>query len=114
MFPKKGKSFPCVRSLVAAELQKELGNTHQAVKTVMRWTGANERTVKNWLAGRYGPSGDHLIHLFRYSDMVLDAVLRQAGREQAITVKGLVSLRKALAAALMQIDALMSERDRTT
>jgi hypothetical protein len=49
--------------------------------------------------------------LFRYSDMVLDAFLRQAGREQAITAKGLVSLREALAEALMQIDALMSESD---
>jgi len=28
-----------------------------AVKTVSGWTGANEKTVKNWFSGRYGPSG---------------------------------------------------------
>jgi len=70
----------------------------------LRWTGANERTVKNWLAGRYGPNGDHLICLFRYSNVVLDAFLRLAGREQAIHAKRLVALRAALADALTKID----------
>jgi hypothetical protein len=120
MFPKKGKFFPGsarttrhavnYASVVAAELRRELGDTHQAVKTIMRWTGANERTVKNWLAGRYGPNGEHLIHLFRYSDVVLNAFLRLAGREQAIGAKGLVTLRDALAEALTQIDLRISER----
>jgi hypothetical protein len=120
MFPKKGKFFPGRNrtnhqagdyvSVVAAELRRELGDTHQAVKTIMRWTGANERTVKNWLAGRYGPNGDHLICLFRYSNAVLDAFLRLAGREQAIHAKRLVALRAALADALMQIDSSIGER----
>jgi hypothetical protein len=52
-------------TVVAAGLRRELGDTHQAIKTVMKWTGANERTVKNWLGGRYGPNGEHLIDLFR-------------------------------------------------
>jgi hypothetical protein len=35
---------------IAAALVQELGTTHhQAAKTAMRWTGAHERTVKNWL-----------------------------------------------------------------
>jgi hypothetical protein len=123
MFPKKGKFFPGSArttrhgvnyvSVVAAELRRELGDTHQAVKTVMRWTGANERTVKNWLAGRYGPNGKHLIHLFRHSDVVLDAFLRLAGREHAIGAKGLVTLRDALAEALTHIDLRISERSHT-
>ena len=41
---------------VAQALQHQLGGTHQAVKTVMRWTGAGERTVKNWFAGSSGSS----------------------------------------------------------
>ena len=41
-------------SAIAASLRKELGDTHQAVKIVMKWTGANERTVKKWLAGTNG------------------------------------------------------------
>jgi hypothetical protein len=79
----------------------------------MKWTGANERTVKNWLTGRYGPNGEHLIQIFRYSNSVLDAFLRLAGREQTIAQEGLVTLREALAKALTQIDLLMSERSCT-
>jgi hypothetical protein len=75
----------------------------------MRWTGANERTVKNWLAGRCGPNGDHLIQLSRHSDLVLDAFLHLAGREKAVTAKELVTLRNALAEALKQIDVLIGE-----
>src|SRR5215470_9456536 len=35
----------------------------QAVKTVMRWTGASEGTVRNWFLGSSGPNGQHLIAL---------------------------------------------------
>ena len=67
MFPKKGNYFPngtgagkgkvSYAAAIAAALRAELGDSHQAVKTnTMRWTGANERTVKNWLAGKWGPS----------------------------------------------------------
>ena len=37
--------------------------THQAIKTVMKWTGAKERTVKNWFAGSNGTNGHHLAAL---------------------------------------------------
>jgi hypothetical protein len=119
MFPKKGKNFPgssrAARqgpnyvAVVAACLRNELGDTHQAVKTVMKWTGANERTVKNWLGGRYGPNGEHLIRLFRHSDEVLDALLRLAGREEVVATQKLVTLREVLAQALGRIDLLMAE-----
>ena len=118
MFPKKGKVFPgsarTVRhglnyaSVIAAGLRKELGNTHQAIKTVMKWTGANERTVKNWLAGTYGPNGEHLIGLLRNSDEVLDAFLSLAGREQVVAAKKLVAARDAFAAALEEIDTFIN------
>jgi hypothetical protein len=122
MFPKKGKSFPggvrTVRqrvnyvTVIADGLRKELGDTHQAIKTIMRWTGANERTVKNWLGGRYGPNGGYLIDLFRHSDEVLDAFLRLAGRKEAIAAKELATVRDALEQALMRIDLLMGESTR--
>ena len=122
MFPKKCKFFPMSArtarggidyvSVVAAELRRELGGTHRATKTIMSWTGANERTVKNWLAARCGPNGDHLIQLFRHSDLVLDAFLRLAGRDKAVTAKELITLRNALAEALKQIDVLMGESTR--
>ena len=68
------------REAGAAALIQELGLTHRAVKTAMRWTGASERTVKYWLAGERGPSGEHLIALAGHSDAVLLAVLALAGR----------------------------------
>jgi hypothetical protein len=109
MFPKKGKVFP---SAIAAGLRKQLGDTHQAVKTVMKWTGANERTVKNWLAGANGPSGEHLIHLFRNSDEVFDAFLCLAGREHAVVAKKLVTTRDALAEAIELIDKVLEDTSR--
>lgn len=46
----------------------------------MRWTGASERTVKYWIAGERGPSGEHLIALARNSDIVFHMVLLLADR----------------------------------
>ena len=68
------------RGAVAAALRAELGPTHQAIKTAMRWTGASERTVKYWLSGERGPSGEHLILLAQHSDAVLLMVLTMAER----------------------------------
>lgn len=68
------------RSAIAAALRDELGSTHRAIKTAMRWTGASERTVKYWIAGERGPSGEHLIALARHSDMVFHMVLMLADR----------------------------------
>ena len=65
---------------ISAALRKELGNTHCAAKTVMQWTDASERTVKYWLAGTKGPSGEHLVMLVHRSDTVLTAFLALAGR----------------------------------
>jgi hypothetical protein len=52
MLPKTGIVLPKAEVLgpyaqaIAYALKAELGPTHQAVKTVMGWTGAGERTVK--------------------------------------------------------------------
>lgn len=56
MFPKKGKVFPegterqngrkSYTAMIASALRRELGESHRATKTVMRWTGASERSVK--------------------------------------------------------------------
>lgn len=69
------------RSAMAIALKEELGATNRAIKTAMRWTGASQRTVKYWLAGERGPSGDHLIALARHSDAVLLVLLTLAGRQ---------------------------------
>jgi pyocin large subunit-like protein len=118
MFPKKGKIFPGKCSAASAEinfaeaiakaLRNELGDTHQAVKTLMRWTGANERTVKNWLAGTHGPRGEHLLTLVRNSDAVLEAFLRLAGRERVIASGKLAEARTRLDELVGFLDQLLN------
>ncbi len=106
MFPKKGNVFPNAdgearlevnyRQTIAVALRRELGDTHRAVKTTMRWTGASERTAKNWIAGSHGPSGEHLISLMRHSDEVLVGLLTLTGRGEAIVALRLVEMRDRL------------------
>jgi hypothetical protein len=115
MLPKKGIAFPNGDELenysraIAYALKCELGLTHQAVKIAMRWTGAGERTVKNWMAGISGPSGEHLVDLVRYSDCVLDVLLILGGRQRVAGAQKLIGLRNKLAETIQQIDALISE-----
>jgi hypothetical protein len=123
MFPKEGNNFPKsasngkrglnYQSAIAAALRIELGDSHRAVKTVMRWTGANERTVKNWFAGHRGPRGEHLLSLIQHSSAVLEAVLRLAGREQLIAGKMLMDVRSTLLEMLASIDEAMPEGERS-
>lgn len=104
MFPKTGSKFRNVGScrnesyatLIAQILRYELGNSHHALKTLMRWTGANERTAKNWLSGSNGPSGEHLLQLIRNSDVVFETVLRLADRKAVVSERKLDELRKSL------------------
>src|SRR5215471_8658007 len=91
---------------VAHALRRHLGGTHQAVKTVMRWTGASERTVKNWFAGSSGPSGQHLIDLAHHSDEVLEMFLALAERRQSGLATKLIDARNRIAAVLKEIDFL--------
>jgi hypothetical protein len=119
MLPKKGIGFPNGENLgtypvaVAYALKSALGSTHQAVKIIRRWTGAGERTVKNWLAGISGPSGQHLVDLIRHSDDVLAVLLILAGRQQTAAAQKLVDVRNKLAETIEQIDTLMGEGNRT-
>ena len=115
MLPKKGIVFPNGENLgpypraVAYALKCELGSSHQAVKIIMRWTGAGERTVKNWLAGVSGPSGQHLVDLIRNSDDVLAVLLVIAGRRQVMAAQRLVDVRNKLAETIQQVDTMMGE-----
>ena len=122
MFPKKGNVFPNAdgearlevnyRQTIATALRQELGGTHRAVKTTMRWTGASERTAKNWIAGSHGPSGEHLISLMRHSDEVLIGLFTLAGRDEAIVALRLVEMRDRLDEIRQLIDVvLVGDRD---
>jgi hypothetical protein len=58
------------------------------------WTGANERTVKNWILGRYAPCGRHLVVLAQHSDEVLDTILAMAGRQELLLARKGEDLRR--------------------
>src|SRR3546814_16509355 len=88
MFPKKGNfslsghdrenGSTRYAVMIAQALRGELGSSHRATKTLMRWTGASERTAKHWLAGHHGPGGGHLIALLRESERSEE---RRVGKE---------------------------------
>jgi hypothetical protein len=115
MLPKKGKTFPGGTNpyavAIARALTRGLGDSHRAVKTAMRWTGAGERTVKNWFAGVSGPNGQHLVALVRHSDDVLEVFLQLAGREETVVAKKLLDARSKLAEMLVLIQSLMDDRN---
>ncbi len=85
MLPKKGKmlhpwnglakSAKDYAELIAEALRLEHDETHRSVKTIMRWTGASERSVKNWLSGEIGPSGYFLMRLCVKSQAARELVL---------------------------------------
>ena len=77
----------------------------------MRWTGADERTIKNLFAGTNGPSGAHLIALFRYSDEVLEACLGMAGREHIVANRRSLKVQKKLRELLALLEAEKGESE---
>ena len=120
MLPKKGRIFrngsgdgtPRVVYALAMRdaLRSELGSTHRANKIIRQWTGAGERTIKNWLDGKCGPRGEYLLLLACHSDSVFEAVLMLAERDHAIAA---IKLRKAcgeMARALRSFNGLLGHR----
>jgi hypothetical protein len=92
---------------IAAALRKELGTTHQAVKSAMRWTGASERTVKYWFAGSRGPSGHHLIALAGCSDAILELFLQRAGRQHHAGARRLIDAHEKLKRVVEVIQSII-------
>jgi hypothetical protein len=118
--PKMGKELPIPRRLkssayagqIAKALRTELGGSNRAIKTLMRWTQASERTAKCWLAGASGPSGEHLVALIRNSDAVLETVLELAQRRPRLERKRLESLKWGLSNAVLAIDEILDNEER--
>ncbi|MCV2864392.1 hypothetical protein [Defluviimonas sp. WL0075] len=122
-FPKKGKFFPKQNGYggnggsdpeigfaaeIAAALRRSHGDSRAGVKIVASWTGANEKTVKNWFAGRYGPSGAHLVSLARHSDEVLETFLAAAGRHDLMVAVKLAAAEDAIEELLVAVRVLSS------
>lgn len=70
--------------VISIALKSELGRDPNRVKIVAYWTGANERTVINWLEGTSGPNGKYLIRLLRKSNVVYEMTMGLAQRPEAI------------------------------
>ncbi len=123
--PVSGKTFPRAsgrvaasygsefRAVIAETLRDTFGGTRMSVKTVMAYTGAGERTVKNWFEGKNGPNGENLVELVRHSDEVLEALLLMAGREDILAGKLLVDGRDKLVEMLEIIDQLLAGNSAT-
>ena len=113
MFPKMGKTFPNdgerpkdrldYRSAISAALSRELGGSHRAVKTLMSWTDASDRTVKNWLSGTHGPSGENLVEILKHSDQAMFALAELTGREELKIVTDLNQLQSVLARLMASV-----------
>ena len=126
-FPKKGKSFPKGRDPnnsngdgggldgaidfaleIASALERALRDRNTRIKTVAGWTGANERTVKNWLSGQYGPCGAHLVVLIQHSDEVLNAVLSMGRRHDLVFAQKLDDLEQRILELMSTLKDLRS------
>jgi len=121
-FPKKGKSFPkrggdgssdfslddhAFAMKIASALTSELKDRNSRAKLVAGWTGANERTVKNWISGRYAPCGRHLVVLAHHSDQVLNAILLMADRQDRLLGGKVEDLRR----KVLELAAIIGEPD---
>ena len=52
--------------------------------------------MKNWFAGRYGPSSEHLVSLVRHPDEALGAFLVLAGRQDLMLAVKLATAEQAI------------------
>ncbi|WP_192847417.1 hypothetical protein [Aureimonas sp. AU40] len=113
VFPANGSDTsgaPLLARMVAGALREHFITQSHAVKTVMTWTDASDRTVKNWFAGTHEPSGAHLVALARHSDCVFRLFLSLTQHDPAI-VDQLVDLRAQLRATILMIDGLLLSPD---
>ena len=121
IWPKSGKSIRrpadtiealdgnSVAAAIAQTLHASFGGTGASIKTVMAYTGAGERAVKNWFQGKNAPNGKNLIELVRHSDEVLETVLLLADRQDILAGKLLVDAREQLVDMLTTLESLIAE-----
>jgi hypothetical protein len=88
-------------------LKSELKDRNSRAKLVAGWTGANERTAKNWILGRYAPCGRHLVALAQHSDQVLNAILSMADRQDLLLAQKVEDLRR----KMFELAAMMGRPD---
>ena len=98
MLPKTGRKFPqwtgvlggreTYAQTIAELLRKEHGDSHRAIKQLMRQTDASERTVKHWLSGQHGPDTVYFLRLVVSSPVIRAFVLGLLEGPAAIPLTG--------------------------
>lgn len=109
VFPKRHRREPrkpLFAKLISTALRASLRGQSSSIKTVALWTGANERTVKNWFAGSRAPSGDHFLGLATNSPAVLAAFLAAIHRNDCLVMANIEEARAKVAAALLALEAI--------
>ncbi len=109
---KSGKSSPVSTvpagpkfvAALAEALKAEFGNTAGAAKRIGRLTDRNERTARNWIDGKNGPSAENLVVLMRQSEHVLRVVLGMAGRSELTLATDLSDLKQMVRRLLERLD----------
>ncbi|WP_160299257.1 hypothetical protein [Sphingomonas sp. SRS2] len=76
----------------------------------MRWTGACDRSARNWMHGDGAPSGAHLIGLARGSDHVMAMLLELTGHTEFLVAADIHAVEVALARAMGVIETLKRQR----
>lgn len=118
--PKKGGKLPAQRmrqeqaqeftKAISDALKEELGRG-SSIKTIMSWTGAGERTVKEWLAGSNAPRAFQLESLFRSSEAVYQRIMLRTGRQAIVTRHKLETVRGQLSGLAEALDAALAEHE---
>jgi len=106
----KGSDGYDFAAVISETLRETFSGSGRSIKTVMAYTGAGERTVKNWFAGKNAPNGENLVMLMRHSDEVLEALLLMAGRKDILTAKLLIDARGKLAEIVKIIDEVQADQ----
>ena len=96
---------------IGAALQKELGASRRATKSVMRWTGVSDTTARAWLHGRVSPSAIHMVALAANSDSVMTLLLELTGHEGLKLGLEVQTIEKALVRALAHVQSLAGRDD---
>ena len=118
-FPKTGKYLPgddeiSFAAMVSTVLRGALGDRPASVKQVARWTGAGERTVKNWFSGSCAPRGHHFRGLVRNCPEMLEAFLNSAGRADRLAFSRIEEARQGLRQALAVLDLMAQDENLTS
>lgn len=102
MLPKKGRKLPAwegalasrqaYAEIIASLLRKEHGDTHRAVKQLMRLTHASERSVKHWMAAQHGPDTVFFLRLVATSPVIRAFVLGIIESQQTDLPEAVVAL----------------------